>query len=264
MPRNLTWPDPDSKASSAPIQQRGSGGQELTSPTYWPQGEYPGDQGNRPHLQATIRFSGVGGGGGGSGEAVAAGPTGKKKRSSRGKLSRELDEQARARKRDQEAYNYQNPPGEDMYICPFCEFESINGYKPRVLIRAFEMKEREKRLEAERRQRLLEKAKARGRKGKRGKLPAAKTSVPDNQVPPGQQGQPSHNPEARSDEYDEDDYVEDGDGYDPNSPHFGHHHHHHHDFDDPGLRGRGAALGGHTGAGSGHGHVHSQLASIAT
>jgi len=146
--------------------------------------------------------------------------SGKSKKKSRSQLNRELDEQARERKRDQEYKNIQNPPKDgEIYICAFCEFESINGYKPMNLIRAFEMKERKKRLEAERRQRLLEKAKARNRKAKKGKLPARTTPTTDNQAPVDNQvplTNPDPSDETHSEVYEDDeDYGDAGDGYGP-------------------------------------------------
>ncbi len=181
VPGNLAWPAP-----STPMHQ-----QTHSTQTQWHQGRNRGDYSSQaPQANTTAPLPPV----------TATAPmdtgvnptnppaqTGKKK--SRGRLNKELDAQARARKREQELWNYANPPQDDIYICAFCEFESINGYKPMTLIRAFEMKERKKRLEAERRQRLLEKAKARGRKGKKGK-PPAKNSVPENQAQAGQQGPP--------------------------------------------------------------------------
>lgn len=143
----------------------------------------------------------------------------RKKQSARSKLNKELEEQARARKREQAAWNMENQP-KDIYICPFCEFESVNGYKPKFLIRAFEMKERKKRLEAQRRQQLLDKAKARGRKGKKGKAPAKNNGPVDNTAQAGQNVPP---PDAnlgegtRSEEYDDNGeqyYEEDGVSYD--------------------------------------------------
>ncbi len=150
-------------------------------------------------------------------EPLPATPPGKKK--SRNRLMKELDDQARARKKEQQQWNYANPPQDDIYICAFCEFENINGYKPLTLIRAFEMKERKKRLEAERRQRLLEKAKARGRKGRKGKPPAKGTaadSQPPAATPTGQQGPPmqaNQSQETRSDNCTaEEEYADDGEG----------------------------------------------------
>lgn len=97
-----------------------------------------------------------------------------RKKKGRSKISQELDTQARERRRVQQEQNALNPTTDDLYICPFCEFENISGYKPRFLIRSFEIKERKKRLEAERRQRLLDKAKARARKGRK----PSKTGAP--------------------------------------------------------------------------------------
>lgn len=55
---------------------------------------------------------------------------------------------------------------EDVWICEFCEYESIFGVKPYALIRDYEAKDRKARQEAEKRKRLLEKAKMKNKKGK--------------------------------------------------------------------------------------------------
>ncbi|CAK7237077.1 hypothetical protein SCUCBS95973_009825 [Sporothrix curviconia] len=95
------------------------------------------------------------------------------------KLRQELRKQVRDRRRNQQELNAARPtPEADIYICPFCEYENITGYKPR-LIYEFEMKERKKRLEMERRQREQrnkEKARNRNRKGRKATKAAAATA----------------------------------------------------------------------------------------
>lgn len=82
---------------------------------------------------------------------------------------------AHQRRLRQDYSNYHHPPNpEDVWICEFCEYESIFGSPPEALIRQYEIKDRrERRLLAEKR-RLLEKAKMKGRKGKKGNKAAAK------------------------------------------------------------------------------------------
>jgi len=248
VPGNVPWPGLDPKTTTLPLHQQGA-----SAPAHWQSSRTRTDPAAAPVGMAGTASAGASSAPPEKGTAGAKNPAQRKKKS-RNRVNKELEEQARARKREQELYNYQNPPGDDMYICPFCDFETVNGYKPKMLIRAFEMKERKKRLEAERRQRLLEKAKARGRKGKKGKS-LAKTA-PDHTAHPGQAPLMNTNPseETRSDEYDEDDYGEDGEGY---GPHDHHHHcdhvhdhdHHHHDY-------RADALGGGLMPGTFPEHVH--------
>ncbi|KAM3426333.1 hypothetical protein MY4824_010015 [Beauveria thailandica] len=83
--------------------------------------------------------------------------------------------------------NHHNPPRlEDVWICEFCEYERIFGGPPKALIREYEMKDRRVRQEEVDRRRLLEKAKAKSRKGKKGdKATKGTQSVTQspNQVP---------------------------------------------------------------------------------
>lgn len=95
---------------------------------------------------------------------------------------------ARQRRLRQDYSNYHHPPNpEDVWICEFCEYESIFGSPPDALIRQYEIKDRrERRLLAEKR-RLLEKAKMKGRKGKKGNKAATKninaTNLPQQKTP---------------------------------------------------------------------------------
>ncbi|EPQ61558.1 Bgt-1452 [Blumeria graminis f. sp. tritici] len=90
---------------------------------------------------------------------------------------------AQQRRHTQGYRNYQQPmASQEIWICEFCEYERIFGTPPEALIRQYEIKERRlKKQEAERR-RLLEKAKMKGRKGKKGHKSAIKsTPVYDRQ-----------------------------------------------------------------------------------
>ena len=82
---------------------------------------------------------------------------------------------ARDRRLRQEYANYHHPPKEeDVWICEFCEYESIFGEPPRALIQQYESKDRLERKRLAEKRRLLEKAKMKGRKGKKGNKNAAK------------------------------------------------------------------------------------------
>ncbi|KAH7157485.1 hypothetical protein B0J13DRAFT_170994 [Dactylonectria estremocensis] len=109
----------------------------------------------------------------GSSKAASRG-SGNSRRRGRRRLDKELDTAARHR-RDAAADKYfsnQVEPSK-IWICEFCEYERIFGEPPRALIREYEMKDRRHRQEEADRKRLLEKAKAKSRKGrKNGKAPA--------------------------------------------------------------------------------------------
>jgi len=86
---------------------------------------------------------------------------------------------ARQRKLQQEYSNIQHPPApEDIWICEFCEYESIFGQPPRALIRQYEVKDRRERRRLAEKRRLLEKARAKSRrsKGKKANKGAANAS----------------------------------------------------------------------------------------
>ena len=76
---------------------------------------------------------------------------------------------ARQRRLQQEIKNYHHPPSkEDIWICEFCEYESIFGTPPQALVRQYEHKDRQERRRLAEKRRLLEKAKMKGKKGKKG------------------------------------------------------------------------------------------------
>lgn len=102
-----------------------------------------------------------------------------------------------------------------MWICEFCEYERIFGYPPVALIRQYEMKDRKLRQQEEERRRVWEKAKARSRKGKKGKMALknssanthTQTNASDaNQAPPMTN---THSQDTQSEVYDDEDYEED-------------------------------------------------------
>lgn len=75
---------------------------------------------------------------------------------------------ARQRKIQQQYNNIHHPPSlEDIWICEFCEYESIFGHPPEALIRQYEIKDRKERKRLAEKKRLLEKAKMKGRKTKK-------------------------------------------------------------------------------------------------
>lgn len=99
----------------------------------------------------------------------------------RQRAEKELLIAARQRREQQEYQNYHNPPNpKDEWICEFCEYERIFGTPPVALIRSYERKDRLARKQEAERRRLLEKAKTKGRKGKKGSKNTAK-SVPAQQ-----------------------------------------------------------------------------------
>ncbi|KAL9130425.1 MAG: hypothetical protein Q9217_001392 [Psora testacea] len=134
-------------------------------------------------------------------------------------LSKQYAMAARDRRLRQNYNNFHHPPKEeDVWICEYCEYESIFGRPPEALIRQYEIKDRRERRRLAEKRRLLEKAKMKGRKGKKGnknnKNANAVTQVqqpnqkqrydqqPTDELPMDQQG-------MQSDDYVLDDYDED-------------------------------------------------------
>lgn len=135
---------------------------------------------------------------------------GSSKKKSRRRAEKELRMAAKHRRQEAEYKYYHNPPKvEDMWICEFCEYERIFGEPPYALIRQYEIKDQKARRKEEERKRLLEKAKAKGRKGKKTAKSPAKTSSSQMQS----QDQVANTPMApaasnstQDDEYPHDDY----------------------------------------------------------
>lgn len=104
-------------------------------------------------------------------QGAEAGGTGRKKKRSPGSIYALA---ARQRKIQQQYTNLHRPPApEDIWICEFCEYESIFGRPPEALIRQYEIKDRKERKRLAEKRRLLEKAKMKGRKGKKATKKAA-------------------------------------------------------------------------------------------
>lgn len=124
---------------------------------------------------------------------------------------------ARQRRQQQEFRNFHHPPApEEVWICEFCEYERIFGTPPEALIKQYEIKDRRIRKQEAERRRLLEKAKMKGRKGKKGskatQKPAATTHDRQPQHQPSQQPPPMHqslSQGTQSEEYYDDEYDED-------------------------------------------------------
>ena len=134
-------------------------------------------------------------------------------------LAKQYTIAARERRLRQEYTNYHHPPKEeDVWICEFCEYESIFGEPPRALIQQYEAKDRQERKRLAEKRRLLEKAKMKGRKGKKGNKTAAKHSAAAQSQQPNQKQRydqqpvdsvPMQNQGTQSDEYLLDDHDED-------------------------------------------------------
>jgi hypothetical protein len=119
---------------------------------------------------------------------------------------------ARQRRLQQEYANLHHPPRpEDVWICEFCEYESIFGVPPMALIRQYEIKDRKERKRLAEKRRLLEKAKMKGRKGKKQTKNAAKAANGINQ----QALNPQTYDQQPLDQLGGDDYLDDG--YDDDS-----------------------------------------------
>lgn len=198
VPGTVSWPGSLAKAAGTTSHEGSASGHVTSKSTKpaWPGGTEHGGGSSGPS------------GGSKAGGAVPQAATQKKTR----RRSR-VDEYAKAaaeRKRSTQIQNLHHPPKEEeMWICHFCEYEYIFGEKPEALIRQYEIKDRKKRKDEEERRRLLEKAKARGRRGKKGaKAPARASGA-------GQDRGQAH--DQHSDAHDQQsDAREDSPGYDTN------------------------------------------------
>ncbi|OLN96346.1 hypothetical protein CCHL11_00595 [Colletotrichum chlorophyti] len=103
------------------------------------------------------------------------------KKSSRHRFEKELRMADKHRRQEARRKLLQNPPKpEDVWICMFCEYESIFGEPPSALIRQYEIKDREERRKQAERRRLLEKARQKNRKGKKAAKAPGKTAATQN------------------------------------------------------------------------------------
>ncbi|EEP78878.1 predicted protein [Uncinocarpus reesii 1704] len=133
---------------------------------------------------------------------------------------------ARQRRIQQQYTNLHHPPNlEDIWICEFCEYESIFGHPPEALIRQYEIKDRKERRRLAEKRRLLEKAKMKGRKGKKPPKNSAKNAAaqqPAYQQNYDRQAMPEQPMEGQGDQ--EEDYlgIMEGDEYEEQAPQFRH------------------------------------------
>lgn len=141
--------------------------------------------------------------------ATQAAQPGRKKKRSPGSIYALA---ARQRRIQQQYTNLHHPPSmEDIWICEFCEYESIFGRPPEALIRQYEIKDRKERKRLAEKKRLLEKAKMKGRKNKK----ATKNSSKNAHHAGYQHGydrapgdQPVDEPGVHEDDYCENEYEE--------------------------------------------------------
>jgi hypothetical protein len=138
----------------------------------------------------------------------------------RKQLNKELRQAARDRRQITEYANRRNPPHDDeIWICEFCEYEAIFKEPPRALIRKYELKDRRLRKEAAERQRLLEKAKMKSRKGKKNSKPAPgknSAAAQERTTPQGDANAPPAPPNHDQGPEDEEYYEDEGGYEDPN------------------------------------------------
>ncbi|KAJ4140042.1 hypothetical protein NW768_001394 [Fusarium equiseti] len=122
------------------------------------------------------------------GSSIAASRgSGSSRQDSKRRLERSLERAARRRRQAATEARRANPESaSNGWICEFCEYESIFGEPPRALVRTYEIKDRKRRQEEADRKRLLEKAKAKSRKGRKGGKASSKDHA--TQLPPQDQG----------------------------------------------------------------------------
>ncbi|KJZ75957.1 hypothetical protein HIM_04781 [Hirsutella minnesotensis 3608] len=147
--------------------------------------QWPG-QTNKYAMSSRAAASGSNAGNGEGSSKMAGSKGTQSRRKSRRRLEQDLNLAARHR-RQVAAENYYNhpPKPEDVWICEFCEYEQIFGEPPRALIREYEIKDRRQRQEESDRKRLLEKAKAKSRKGKKSGKSTGKNQGAQNSSDPG-------------------------------------------------------------------------------
>jgi hypothetical protein len=135
---------------------------------------------------------------------------------------------ARKRRVNQEYTNFHNPPN-PAWICEFCEYEDIFGEPPMALIRQYEIKDRKERKRLAEKRRLLEKARMKGRKGKKASKKGqnnANNAAHNQNPPPG--GYDRHPDDPAFDGQEDDYYDEDYDHMPPkpcDHPNCQHHSH---------------------------------------
>ncbi|KAK4211382.1 hypothetical protein QBC37DRAFT_13487 [Rhypophila decipiens] len=204
VPGSLAWPDADATMplpphqTSSPRQAQQTGQAPLLPP----------DAESMPKEAAS--------------QARAPSPA-SAERAARRTLARECDAAARARRRQTLLNNRRHPPKpEEVWICHFCEYESIFGQPPYALIRQYEIKDRKQRQLEQQRKAQWERLKKGKHKGKKNsKLPAKNNdAVHESAESHGSVDAPSggmnsnYSQGTQSEEYYDDEEYQD-DEYDP-------------------------------------------------
>ncbi|KAK3354739.1 hypothetical protein B0H65DRAFT_438049 [Neurospora tetraspora] len=211
-PNALSWPGSDRRLNM-PTPSSARQGQEN-----W-QRVAPGNQSGNAHAlpSATGAAGKEAQGKSGTGGQGQQGPAPKTTRRS---AAKEYAAAARQRRRETQLRNKRHPPKpEDIWICHFCEYESIFGHPPEALVRQYEIKARKQRQLEQQRKAQWERLKKGKHKGKKNsKLPTkGHDGVQDAHQPSGGHGAPMNcdfSQGTQSEEYfDDDDYEEDD--YDP-------------------------------------------------
>ncbi|KAJ4263791.1 hypothetical protein NW762_005824 [Fusarium torreyae] len=157
----------------------------------------------------------------GSSNAASRG-SGSSRRDSKRRLDKSLETAARRRREVATEARRANPQeAKDGWVCEFCEYEDIFGEPPRALIRKYEIKDRRRRQEEVDRKRLLEKAKAKSRKGRKSGKPPARGGTATTQNPAQEQAAASdlNNNHPTQSEEEEDEYPDSpGDRTGPDIP----------------------------------------------
>ncbi|XMA19083.1 hypothetical protein WAI453_011874 [Rhynchosporium graminicola] len=204
VPGTVAWPGPSNSTTMHPAPQaaRMSTHGTQTSPSM------PASQASNSALQSRQGLAASQHAPNSQKQAPAQEP----KKNRRRRTGKEYLIAARQRRQQQEYRNFHHPPSpQDIWICEFCEYERIFGTPPEALIKQYEIKDRRVRKQEAERRRLLEKAKMKGRKGKKGNKAATKAAVaPQDRA---QHQQPaamaqSHSQGTQSEEYYEDEYDE--------------------------------------------------------
>jgi hypothetical protein len=94
---------------------------------------------------------------------------------------REILQQQQRRRREVAAHGNNNG---EIWICEFCEYESIFGHPPEALMRQYEVKDRKERRRLAEKRRLLEKAKQKGKKPPRKNIGKRGANHHSNATPP--------------------------------------------------------------------------------
>ena len=172
--KSMVWPDP----SPSSRVQKDSGFSSRSQPTQNDRGFATQGTQTSPNIANPVSQEA-------SSVAAVHQPGLQQPRKPRRPLAKRYAIAARERRLRQEYNNYHHPPkDEDIWICQFCEYESIFGQPPQHLIRQYEAKDRRERKRLAEKRRLLEKAKMKGRKGKKGNKNSAKTQNATNQTQP--------------------------------------------------------------------------------